>query len=99
MVSYRGNQPRRGGRGNDGRANMTRGFDNDDYRPYDEHIHREYHYDYYNPQHSRTHFFCPHNPSLVPIITMDALAIVVYIPELGTFGGCEQTHRDMAYQS
>jgi hypothetical protein len=43
MLPYRGNQPKRGGRGNGGRANMSRSLDYDDYRPYDEHIRdREY---------------------------------------------------------
>jgi hypothetical protein len=59
MVPYRGSQPRRGGRGNGGRVNMTRRFDVEDYRSYDD---REYHYDNYNLQNSRSHFTRPREP-------------------------------------
>ena len=52
MVPYRGSQSRRGGRGNRGQANMTRGFE-EDYRPYHD---REYQYDNYNLPNSRSHF-------------------------------------------
>ena len=57
MVPYRGSQPRRGGRGPRGQANISRGFD-EDYRSYDD---REYTYDNYNPPNSRTHFSRSHD--------------------------------------
>ena len=63
MVPYRGNQQKRGCRGNGGRANMSRSMDFDDYRPYEEHIrdreNRNYESNYPN---SRTHFFHPRHP-------------------------------------
>ena len=58
MVPYQGGPSRRGGRGNSGKANMTRGYD-EDYRPYED---REYHYDNYIPSNSRTHFSRPREP-------------------------------------
>ena len=58
MVPYRGSQSRRGGRGNRGQANMTRGSE-EDYRPYDD---REYQYDNYNLPNSRSHFSCFREP-------------------------------------
>ena len=96
MVPYRGSQPRRGGRGDGGRANMTRGFDNDDYRSYED---REYHNSYYNPQNLRTHFSCPRDPLLIPIFTTDLLAIMTYTPELGKFTGCDRKDQDMNFLS
>jgi len=57
MVPYRGSQPRRGGRGPRGQANISRGFE-EDYRSYDD---REYTYDNYNPVNSRTHFSRSHD--------------------------------------
>ena len=63
MVPYRGNQQKRGGRGNGGRAYMSRPMDFDDYRPYEEHMRdREYrNYESHYPN-SRTHFFHPRHP-------------------------------------
>ena len=74
---------------------MTRGFDNDDYRSYED---REYHNDYYNPQHSRTHFSRPRDSFLDTDFYDGPLAIMVYIPELSTFARCEQNNQDMDFQ-
>jgi hypothetical protein len=57
MVPYRGSQSRRGGRGTRGQANISRGFE-EDYRSYDD---REYTYNNYNPENSRTHFSRSHD--------------------------------------
>ena len=38
MVPYRGVSSKQGGCENGGRANISRGYDQDDYRPYEEHI-------------------------------------------------------------
>jgi hypothetical protein len=84
----------RGGGGDGGRANMTRGFDNDDYRSYED---REYHNSYCNPQNSRTHFSRPRDPLLFPIFTTDLLAIMAYTPELGKSVGCDRKDQGMDF--
>ena len=81
MVPSQGAQSRRGGHGNGGKANMTRGYD-EDYRPYED---REYHYDNYNLSNSRTHFSRPREPLPDTDFFDGPLMIMDLIPELGMY--------------
>jgi hypothetical protein len=86
MLLYRGSQPRRGGRGNRGQANMTRGFEKIIVPMMTGSINMII---VIFQIHDLTSLVLE-NPSLIPNFSTYLLATTAYTPELGKSVGCAQ---------
>ena len=96
MAPYRGNNSKQGSHGG-GRANISRSYYQDDYRPYEEHRRdrESYEYHYKNYPNSHTNIHRPRDPAPDTNFFMGRHGISACIPEPGTSEGCEQNFHDM----